>query len=418
MLTRNKIQTPPRSQHLGDADDRLKFVSLYAGCGGMDLGFLSEKFECIGAYDNDPHAIENYKHNIGKHIYSADLSTIDQDIINLVKQADLLVAGPPCQGFSTAGKNNPNDPRNLHLLRVSELAIASLPEIVVVENVRGLLGKRHEDIWLRFKSNLINAGYNVNWAILNTNEYEVPQIRKRIIIVATRNKFFEFPTKSNARLPTLIDVINNRIKDSKNHNPEYLEENSDSVQIASKIQPGQKLSNVRGGAAAVHTWDIPEVYGAVDNQQRKVLETIVSLRRKLRVRDFGDADPVSVDSVSDALGYNAKRDMLSLLKLGYLRKVDDKYDLSNTFNGKYRRLSLNEPSLTVDTRFGQPRYFLHPNENRGFTIREAARIQTFPEWYEFIGNKTNCYKLVGNAVPPTFAAFIARAVKQAFETPE
>ena len=89
-----------------------------------------------------------------------------------------------------------------------------------------------------------------------------------------------------------------------------------------------------------------------------------------------------------------------LLRKGYIRRTGDAYDLAGTFNGKFRRLSWNEPSCTVDTRFGAPRYFLHPDKERGFTVREAARIQGFDDQYVFIGEKNAQYRLIGNAVPP------------------
>lgn len=104
--------------------------------------------------------------------------------------------------------------------------------------------------------------------------------------------------------------------------------------------------------------------------------------------------------------------MDSLIHKGYIRRTGDECDLVGTFNGKYRRLSWSEPSYTVDTRFGAPRYFLHPDEQRGFTVREAARIQGFRDDYIFHGNEAAQYRVIGNAVPPPLAVQAAEFTRQ------
>jgi DNA (cytosine-5)-methyltransferase 1 len=112
-------------------------------------------------------------------------------------------------------------------------------------------------------------------------------------------------------------------------------------------------------------------------------------------------------------GAKAAELLASLVSKGYVRKIGRRFDLANTFNGKYRRLEWDRPSFTVDTRFGEPGYFLHPSEDRGFTVREAARIQGFPDSFRFFGDTRGQYRLIGNAVPPPMARFIAKIVKSA-----
>jgi DNA (cytosine-5)-methyltransferase 1 len=102
-----------------------------------------------------------------------------------------------------------------------------------------------------------------------------------------------------------------------------------------------------------------------------------------------------------------------LIRKGYVRKKGALWDLANTFNGTFRRLEWNKPSHTVDTYFGNPRYFLHPSENRGFTVREAARIQGFPDSFIFFGCEASQYRQVGNAVPPPIARALAATVRRA-----
>jgi DNA (cytosine-5)-methyltransferase 1 len=197
------------------------------------------------------------------------------------------------------------------------------------------------------------------------------------------------------------------VETQPNHNPRRLIPHTRDWHIAKRIKAGQKLSNVRGGDNSVSTWQIPEVFGAITESERTVLELLRRLRRQDRKRDFGDADPVSYERLQIALGNTFKRNVEGLIAKGYVRRVGGCVDLVGTFNGKYRRLTWEKPSCTVDTRFGEPRYFLHPSQLRGFTVREAARIQAFPDSYVFQGDEQTQYRLIGNAVPPPLATYAA-----------
>ena len=104
--------------------------------------------------------------------------------------------------------------------------------------------------------------------------------------------------------------------------------------------------------------------------------------------------------------------MHALTEKGYLKSVEGGVDLVGTFNGKFRRLAWDKPSCTVDTRFGSPRYFLHPSQQRGFTVREAARIQGFDDSYIFAGSEKSQYRLIGNAVPPPLGELAAKFAKR------
>ena len=196
-----------------------------------------------------------------------------------------------------------------------------------------------------------------------------------------------------------------------NHEPKQLKRGSDDYAIALRIKPHQKLCNVRGGDRAVPTWEIPSVFGETSAVERGVLVTIQKLRRQLRRRDHGDADPLSLIEISEHFGRDVSDVVANLLKKGYLRKCGDRFDLAHTFNGKYRRLAWEHITPAVDTRFGEPRYFLHPEEHRGLSVREAARIQGFPDDFLFAGSRLAQYRMVGNAVPPPLARQIAIAIR-------
>lgn len=387
----------------------LKFASLFSGCGGFDLGFIQNGFYPQGAYDSDPEAVENFKANISGDIYNVDLTSGVPNERSLYG-IDALIAGPPCQGFSTAGKRLIDDERNHLLTLTGHLARRIYPKILVVENVAGALSGAHARYWNELDETMRLAGYRTKTIRCQAVDLGMAQLRKRILFFAWRTeRDFDFtsPSLPAGDLRSVLAGVKNEI----NHHPQRLATRSREWQIAKRIKPGQKLSNVRGGENAVATWDIPEVFGTITENERTVLELLRRLRRQERQRDHGDADPVSLGRLKAALGGRFQRLVTGLVTKGYLREVGDGVDLVGTFNGKFRRLTWDKPSCTVDTRFGSPRYFLHPSQQRGFTVREAARIQGFDDGYIFHGNEKAHYRLIGNAVPPPLGAFAAKIAK-------
>ncbi|MEN8263270.1 MAG: DNA cytosine methyltransferase [Nitrospirota bacterium] len=388
----------------------MKFASLFSGCGGFDLGFVARGFRPQGAYDSDPEAVENFKANIDSPIYNVDLTDGvpgERSLFGI----DALIAGPPCQGFSTAGKRLLDDNRNHLLTLTGHLARRIHPKVLVVENVAGALSGAHARYWNELDETMRLAGYRTHTVRCKAVDLGMAQLRKRVLLFAWRTlRDTDFTTPNLA--PGSLRVVLSGVGRHKNHHPRRLCPQSRDWQIASRIKPGQKLSNVRGGNNAVATWDIPEVFGVVTENERTVLELLRRLRRQKRKRDYGDADPVSLARLEAALGRRFHRLVNGLLEKGYLRRVGERVDLTGTFNGKYRRLAWDKPSCTVDTRFGSPRYFLHPSYPRSFTVREAARIQGFDDNYIFRGSEKGQYRVIGNAVPPPLGMLAADIVKR------
>jgi DNA (cytosine-5)-methyltransferase 1 len=387
----------------------LKFASLFSGCGGFDIGFIQQGFRPLRAYDCDPEAIENFKANIIDEIYNVDLTDgvpNEQALLGI----DALIAGTPCQGFSTAGKRLINDKRNHLVTLAGHLALRINPKVLVLENVAAALSGAHACYWKELDETMRIAGYRTKTVCCRTTDLGMAQMRKRILFFAWRTQRdidFAVPNMPEGTLRSALKGANNQ----KNHQPKHLCPQSRDWQIAKRIKAGQKLSNVRGGENSVATWDIPEVFGKITDNERTVLELLRRLRRQKRMRSFGDADPVSFERLKAALGGGFQCLVNSLVGKGYLRRVPEGIDLVGTFNGKFRRLVWDKPSFTVDTRFGSPRYFLHPSQQRGFTVREAARIQGFDDRYVFIGREKAQYRLIGNAVPPPLSAQAAIFVK-------
>lgn len=388
------------------------FVSLFSGCGGFDLGFIKAGFKCIGAFDINKLAIDVHKKNLGSDVFEHDLSTGTIPKLSHSK-IDVVIAGPPCQGFSTAGKRRLNDPRNELLLISGAIAVKIKPKVFILENVTGVTAGSHKYYWDTLKQQLSLNGYQVAEVRCNTNTFGVPQSRNRMLMIAWNNNIQLDISLPQVEGGTLKEAISG-ITDLPNHEVRYLCPNSDIAKIAKRIKSDQKLCDVRGGVRSVHTWQIPEVFGVTTKDEIEMLEFIQRIRRRERVRSNGDADPVSFEKLNGVFGTSTDLLINSLISKKYLKRTDSKYDLAHGFNGKYRRLSWEKPSLTVDTRFGDPRYFLHPSEDRGFTVREAARIQGFPDDFLFLGQEKDQYRLVGNAVPPPLAYCVASYVSKAF----
>ncbi len=390
--------------------DKLNFISLYSGCGGMDAGFLRAGYNCLRAFDIDKLAVKIHNKNNGDSAVTLDLQEASINDLLANGTPEVVLAGSPCQGFSTAGKRNFDDPRNSLLSLAGDLAIKVRPKVFIAENVSGVLAGSHRQYWDKLISKLRLKGYSTKTVTLDAVELGLPQRRRRVILVAWRGDSNPNFNTYNSNYSTLRNAFLN-IDKVPQHNKTFLTTGSKDFLIAQKIRPGQKLSNVRGGANSIHSWDIPEVFGHTNEIEKIVLITTMVLRRKERVREFGDADPVSIKSLERELGSATPQNVYQLIKKGYMREIGSKVDLVNTFNGKYRRLAWDSVSLTVDTRFGDPRYFLHPEENRGFTVREAARIQGFSDDFVFSGNEKKDYKMIGNAVPPPMGEFIGNCVR-------
>lgn len=380
----------------------MTFASLFSGCGGFDLGMLKVGYRARGGYDIDKLAVANFSANLRRPVWLGDLREGIPNERDL-KGVDVLVAGPPCQGFSTAGTRRIDDARNLLLTTTGVLALRIRPRVLVVENVAGALSGAHAVHWRTLDAMMRHGGYRTNTLLCECASLGMAQLRKRALLFAwntQREIDFAFPTRSPS---TLSDVLA-RVEGCRNHDAMPLTKGSKDWHIATQIHPGQKLCNVRAGENSVPTWRIPEVFGKVTRQEQTVLELLRRLRRQDRTRDRGDADPVSFNRLREALGHQFQGLVERLIRKGYVRRVRDGVDLVGTFNGKFRRLRWDRSSLTVDTRFGSHRYFLHPAEHRGFTVREAARIQGFHDNYHFIGGDSAQYRLIGNAVPPPLGA--------------
>lgn len=409
-----------------------KVVSLFAGCGGMDLGFTEAGFEVVWANDINKYACESYAKNIGSHIVCEDLYKIDTKEI---PSCDVVIGGFPCQGFSIVGTRRLDDSRNFLYKEMKRVIKDKNPSFFVAENVRGLLniakGKVIEAIVEEFKE----MNYTVDYALLNAKDYGVPQLRERVIIVGHREDLsFSFPKKSHfdqdfvpiedmfngtdvMQIRTLRDAISDLVDlDSKvpNHtlDDSWKRKHPTWEKVMSHIGEGQKLCNVRLGERSVYTWDIPEVYGKTTKKEKHVLLTIAGNRRH---KKYGpkDGNPLTLENVQDLMSPSfgdLHNTLEKLVNKGFLIHEDGGYQIKNAFNGIFRRLRWDTPSEAILTVFDSPRYYLHPSRNSQFTVRETARIQSFNDDFVFCGPIKEQHIQTGNAVPPLLAKAVATKV--------
>ncbi len=382
---------------------------MFSGCGGFDLGLLQNNFKGIAAYDINNAVISVYNKNVDK---VGEVRDLLQDF-DCPIYPDVIISGAPCQGFSTAGKRKLDDPRNYLFIRSIEIALKLKPKVFVAENVAGILSGKHKIHYMDYAiQRLSTSGYKTHLFTIDCRELGMAQRRKRAILIAwntDRDLVFSRNSYAAQNIRNVISNIPGRIA---NNDTTACAAVGKHLLIATHIKPGQKLSNVRNGNRSVHTWHIPTVFGKVTRKEVLVLEGIMFVRRRIRKRDWGDADPVSIKDLKAHLKFDPSVEVNSLIEKQYIKRIARHIDLTHTYNGKYRRLHWDEPSLTVDTRFGSPLLFLHPTENRAYTVREAARLQGFPDEFVFDGSLHAQYEMIGNAVPPPLASYLAKTIEK------
>jgi len=339
------------------------FIDLFCGAGGMSYGFEMAGFKPVLAIDNWQDALDTYNHNnpSGRTL-CADLSNIDVKKVASeygVKNVDLIIGGPPCQGYSIAGKRIVDDIRNkLYKSFVSFVAYFS-PKAFVMENVPNILSIGDGIVRESILNDFRELGYDVQYKVLTASDYGVPQNRKRAIFVGLKKGSFSFPEQSVVNKVTASEALSDLPEGSVDDGIEYqMSEQSEYQKWARSKSKG--------------------IYNHEVTSHSEKTQHIISL-----VPDGGNYKDLPVEFQST-------------------RKV----------HIAWTRLNSKKPSITIDTGH---RHHFHYCYNRIPTVRECARIQSFPDDYVFLKTKTSQYKQVGNAVPPLMAAAIAEEIKKALK---
>ena len=333
---------------------QLNFIDLFCGAGGFSLGFKAAGFNCLGAFDNWDPAIKTHKKNFkDTKIYTKsinDYSNLEIKEIFNNKNVDVIIGGPPCQGFSSIGKQNINDQRNDLIFEFGRIIKSIKPSFFIMENVSGLIHDKNVFYFNRLKNFFILNGYKINYRLLNAAEYGVPQLRKRVFLIGHKSSFeYNFPKpiflKENYRTvgETIMDLVNK--KNIQNHVPM---KHNDIVR--------KRISFINEGG------------GITKNIPKKFLQGSRSDYRKNKLKNFSHV---------------------------------------------YKRLHRKLPSGTMVP--GHNAFPLHPTLDRALTVREAARLQTFPDKIIFEGTRQEQCILVGNAVPVQLAKVIGKSIKESLD---
>ena len=394
---------------------KLKVLDLFAGCGGFSCGFLmTDKYEIVSAVEFNKSAAETYsKNHTNTKVYLADIQKID--ILKFKEEnpnIDVVIGGPPCQGFSVAGKRNSEDKRNLLPFEYIKFISEIKPKAFVMENVKGLISMNNGEVLKNIISNLKELNYNVIFKVLNTNDYNVPQIRERIFVVGIRkdlNKTFTFPEKSSFK-PTLFNAIGDiektgTFEEIGIHNHNNLKKVNEELYF--KLGEGNLLCDTRHGKNHVHSWEI-NLKGECSDKELSILNAIAENRRK-KIYGKKDGNPLSLTDIKNLVGFdNLENEINSLINKEYLSKIGDKYDIHDRkINMGLRIFDRNKPINTITTQSGENSTYAHYSQPRNLTVRELARIQTFPDEFIFYGNIKEQETQIGNAVPPKMAKEIA-----------
>lgn len=335
----------------------MKIIDLFCGIGGLSLGFEQAGFEVVSAVDMWEDAIITYNHNRKDKV--AKVQTVeefnDKELPELIKKGKItgIIGGPPCQGFSTVGRRVIDDPRNRMYLEFYKAVKLASPGFFVIENVKGMLtlnkGAFVNDLIERFGPN--GLGYTINYQLINAADYGIPQNRYRVFYVGIKNHYFEFPEP--------YDYI---------------------------LTAKDGISDLEG-ATTEHYGSEPQ-----NNYQRLMRGNMV----KPINQDYTDHTEQTISIISQVPDGGNIRDLPP--EIWQVRK----------YNKAFERMGTYKPSNTIDT--GHRNYF-HYSEPRIPTVRESARIQSFPDSFEILGTRGSQYKQVGNAVPPMLAKILAEQIK-------
>jgi DNA (cytosine-5)-methyltransferase 1 len=336
-------------------------IDLFCGCGGLSYGFIEAGFDVLLGIDNWKDAIETFdnthKNAIG--LVSDLFKTSPKEIANStgIKNIDVIIGGPPCQGFSIAGKRIIDDERNKLYKSFVKFVKFYKPKVFMMENVPNIVSMGQGVVKESIINDFKKIGYNVVYKVLLASDYGVPQNRRRAIFIGTKNKKeFVFPRPILKNVVTTKEAISDLPEKSLKNGTAYQNEPKSDYQ-----------KQIRKNSSGIYNHEI--------SKHSEQTTKIISL-------------------VPDGGNY---------------KNLPEELQKTRNVNIAWTRFNSKKPSCTIDTGH---RHHFHYKFNRVPTVRESARIQSFPDTFVFSGSKTSQYKQVGNAVPPILARELALEIKK------
>ena len=399
------VQLPPHPEEC-DEDGFLEYTArlrgqghrlaadLFSGAGGLSLGLEMAGYRVVMGVNRDREATETHRHHFGGMTLSWDLGNAKRvaRVAQLIKDAgvELLAGGPPCQPFSRAGRSkirhrilngfdDPSEERR-HLWRsYLEIIMISKPAAVLMENVPDMALDKDMFILRTMVHELESVGYAVEERVVDTSQYGVPQFRQRLILVALRDKTaFTWP----APVPDRVTVGN-------------------AIDDLPSIEGGWRPD---GGAEGWAPYEAPK--NTFQRRMREGMDGDLASRVYDQItRPVRDDDKLAFESMDAKTLYSQLPEKLRRYR-------------SDIFDDKYKRLDENGLSRTITAHIAKDGYwYIHPKDARTLTIREAARIQTFPDLYRFAGPPSAAFRQIGNAVPPFLGEQLGIAIQSSLDDP-
>lgn len=397
---------------------KLRVLDLFAGAGGFGLGFkLSNKFKLICSLEVDNWAVETLTANNDDghkiiHDNIQHFQTAEEILAACPSKPDVIIGGPPCQGFSVAGPaKDPKDPRNSLFRNFIQWVTVLEPKVFVMENVRGLLTRKNEvgeKVIEIIKADFRSLGYTVTVWELNAANYGVPQNRERIFIVGNKLGIEMSEPPITHYLPTEKKLLNGNARTLK-----------PAVNVQKAIDDLPKLRAGEGFEEIEFTTKPTSDFQKLSRGDTSTLFNHVTMNHTKRIVERYEQilSGVTLDKIPEEL---------------QVRKRNGNGEISNSeYNSNYRHLKPEMVAYTIPASFYSN--FVHPKQPRNITAREAARLQSFPDNYVFKGKRTQIssslltqqgkenedflsqYNQIGNAVPPLLGKEIAIKVYEFLE---
>lgn len=360
-----------------DSKQPVRLIDLFAGAGGFTLGFAMQfdsRLEVVWSNDFNDDAVRTYNANFGEHCVVGDIVDILEDPTTVIPTADVVIGGPPCQGFSLLNKKREHDPRKQLWIPYMEVVRRSSARVFVMENVRQLLNTpEHEAI----EEEARNLGFRTASGVLCAADYGVPQLRYRAIIVGSRD----------------VDPKEYFPPPQTHYNPG----GNGQMSLYSRMTELRPYITVREAVS-----DLPPP----STTELRSDDAPLDLHFARNPTDLSMAR-YRVVSEEGMNRFDLQRLAPELTPECWIRKKSGGTDL-------FGRLWWDRPAFTIRTEFYKPEKgrYLHPQQHRPITHREAARIQSFPDSFKFLGSKIEIARQIGNAVPPILGKAVAGVVDE------
>lgn len=374
-------------------DDNLSFIDLFCGSGGFSLGFLQEGFSAKYACDFEAACIDTYRFNhmdmSSENIVCEDVRIIKDDLIERFKntELDLIIGGPPCQGFSIANQQKIiDDPRNQLYKSFVEIVEALNSKFFVMENVKGM-----SKVADQVKEIFLNIGYSVEFQLLKAQDFGIPQNRERLIFIGNRmgidNKLiFEAINKNKVKKQA---TLRQAIEDLKPLEASRLKNKTEIITAENGgIVISSQSTTVNAYIQRINPTYTPSLV-VFNHQARYNNDRDIEIFGRLN-----EGDDSSDEKIADIMPYKSR---------------------NHIFKDKYFKLIYDTKCKAITAHMKHDcNMYIHPTQARGLTPREGARVQSYPDDYVFQGAFTKTYMQIGNSVPPILGRIIAKELKAYF----